>query len=145
MDYSKLKFLTVIPIVLISCIILFSIASTDNDRECIKYALPTPTPTPIPLSHIYSEWIPMPGTSPDTGHGWVKATEFMNIQRVWPPKQYLTAHILTDTEYNYIAETYGLRMTRGSKWGYGFPPRQGFPLLYGGVVLKNEWLPTRLK
>ena len=145
MGYSKLKFLMVIPIFLISCIILLSIASTDNDRECIKYAPPTPTPTPIPLSHIYSEWIPMPGTSPGTGHGWISATTFSEAKRHWPPKELLTAHVLTDAEYAAIEVAHGMRQTRGSKWGYGFPPRQNFPYLYGGVILKNEWLPKRLQ
>ena len=120
-------------------------AADGPKKECVEWKTVYPTPTPIPLSHIYSEWIPMPGTSPDTGHGWVRATEFMDIQRVWPHKEYLTAHILTDAEYNNIAETHGMRQTMGNKWGYGFPPRQGFPLLYGGVVLKNEWLPDRLR
>ena len=121
-------------------------ASADGPtKKCVEWETVYPTPTPVPLSHIYSEWIPMPGTSPGTGHGWVRATEFMDVQLAWPHKQYLTAHILTDAEYNNIAETHGMRQTMGSKWGYGFPPRQGFPLLYGGVVLKNKWLPERLQ
>ena len=47
--------------------------------------------------------------------------------------------------YKLIEETYGLPHTYGGKWRYGFQPVQGFPLLYGGVTLKNEWLPKRLQ
>ena len=102
-------------------------------------------PTAIPMSHIYTEWIPMPGTAPNTGHGWVRATELASAQRQWPPEEILSAYVLRDAEYNTIAEEHGVALTQGGKWIYGFPPRQGFPLLYGGVILKNEWLPERLK
>ena len=119
--------------------------ATDNDGECLLWATPTPMPTAIPMSHIYTEWIPMPGTSPGTGHGWVRATELASAQRQWPPEEILSAYVLRDAEYNTIAEEYGVALTQGGKWIYGFPPRQGFPLLYGGVVLKNEWLPERLQ
>ena len=132
-------------IVLLICLGIIFIASVNDDRECIKYAPPTPTPTPIPLSHIYTEWIPMPGTSPGTGHGWIKATELKKTSKIWPPRKLLTAHLPTDAEYAAIEEAHGLRMTVGNKWGYGFPPIQGFPRLYGGVILKNEWLPKRFK
>jgi len=53
--------------------------------------------------------------------------------------------ICTSSEYNYIAETYGMPQTMGSKMGYGFPPIWGYNTLYGGVILKNEWLPKRLQ
>ena len=132
--------------VLIICIgISFTAGATDNDGECLRWATPTPMPTAIPMSHIYTEWIPMPGTAPGTGHGWVRATELASAQRQWPPEEILTAHVLRDAEYNTIAEEHGVALTQGGKWIYGFPPRQGFPLLYGGVVLKNEWLPERLQ
>ena len=87
----------------------------------------------------------MPGTAPGTGHGWIRATEFASAQKEWPPSDILTAHILTDAEYNKIAEEYGLPLTQGGKWTYGFQPVQGFPLIYGGVTFKNEWLPERLR
>jgi hypothetical protein len=64
---------------------------------------------------------------------------------VWPPKEILTAHTLTDAEYNSIAEEYGMPLTQGGRWTYGFAPISNFPLLYGGVTLKNEWLPKRLQ
>ena len=132
--------------VLIICIgISFTAGATDNDGKCLRWATPTPMPTAIPMSHIYTEWIPMPGTAPGTGHGWVRATELASAQRQWPPEEILSAHVLRDAEYNTIAEEYGVALTQGGKWIYGFPPRQGFPLLYGGVVLKNEWLPMRLR
>ena len=119
-------------------------AADGPKKECVEWETIYPTPTPIPMSAIYSEWIPMPGTAPGTGHGWVRATELAEARKQWPPTEILTAHVLTDAEYNMIAEEYGLALTRGGKPGYGFPPRSGFPLLYGGVVLKNEWLPQRL-
>ena len=62
----------------------------------------------------------------------------------WPPKN-LQVHILTDTEYNNIAEEHGLALTQGGKWTYGFPPVQGFHRFMGGVILKNAWLPERLQ
>ena len=121
-------------------------ASADGPtKKCVEWETVYPTPTPIPMAHIYSEWIPVPGTSPGTGHGWVRATELAKANSQWPPKEILTAHVLTDAEYTNIAEEHGLALTQGGKWIYGFPPRQGFPLLYGGVVLKNEWLPARLQ
>ena len=121
-------------------------ASADGPtKKCVEWETVYPTPTPIPMAHIYSEWIPVPGTSPGTGHGWVRATELANAKSQWPPKEILTAHVLTDAEYVNIAEEHGYPLTQGGKWTYGFPPRQGFPLLYGGVVLKNEWLPDRLQ
>ena len=52
---------------------------------------------------------------------------------------------MRDAEYAAIEEEYGLRITQGGKLAYGFPPRQGFPRMYGGVILKNEWLPERLR
>jgi len=132
-------------IALLVCLGIIFIAGANDNRECIKYAPLPPTPTPIPLSHIYTEWIPMPGTSPGTGHGWIRATELRKATNTWPPRDILTPHVLRDAEYAAIEEEYGLRMTRGGTWGYGFPPRQGFPRLYGGVILKNEWLPERLQ
>ena len=120
-------------------------AADGPKKECVEWKTINPTPTPIPMSSIYSEWIPMPGTAPNTGHGWVRATELASAQKEWPPSDILTAHILTDAEYNKIAEEYGLPLTQGGKWTYGFQPVQGFPLIYGGVTFKNEWLPERLR
>jgi hypothetical protein len=110
-------------------------AGTVDERECIKYA--PPTPTPIPPERIYSEWIPMPGSSAGMGKGWINRNDIGNYER--------THNVLTDAEYKYIAKTYGKRQTMGSKMGYGFPPRIDFNTLYGGVILKNEWLPKRLR
>lgn len=126
---------------LILCLGIFLIAVTpansNEDRECIKYA--PPTPTPIPPARIYSEWIPMPGTSPGTGHGWIDARELRSgaFER--------SHRVLTDKEYHAIELAHGMRQTMGGKWGYGFPPRIDFNTLHGGVILKNEWLPERLK
>ena len=131
---------------LILCLGIFLIAVTpansDEDRECIKYA--PPTPTPIPPERIYSEWIPMPGTGFQSGNGWVRAKELKNFA-------YERSHnVLTDAEYHAIELKHGMRQSRGSRygemlWGYGFPPRIDFNTLHGGVILKNEWLPERLK
>ena len=132
-------------IVLLVCLGIIFIAGANEDRECLQYAPPTPTPTPIPLSHIYTEWIPMPGTSPGTGHGWIRATELRKATNTWPPRDILTPHVLRDIEYAAIEKAHGMRQTRGGKWGYGFPPRIDFNTLYGGVILKNEWLPKRLQ
>ena len=141
-----MKLLTISIVFIISCIILLTIASANGvTKECVEWKTIYPTPTPIPMSVVYSEWIPVPGTAPGTGHGWVRATELAKARSQWPPKEILTAHILTDAEYNQIAEEHGYALTQGGKWTYGFPPRQGFPLLYGGVALKNEWLPERLQ
>ena len=135
---------------LLICLGIIFIASANEDRECLQYAPPTPTPTPIPLSHIYTEWIPMPGTGPGSGNGWIRASELRKATSTWPPRDILTPHVLRDIEYAAIEKAHGMRQSRGSRngeiiWGYGFPPRQGFPSLYGGVILKNEWLPERLQ
>ena len=137
-------------IALLTCLGIIFIAGANDNRECIQYAPPTPTPTPIPLSHIYTEWIPMPGTSPGTGHGWIRATELRKATNTWPPRDILTPHVLRDAEYAAIEVAHGMRQSRGSRygemlWGYGFPPRIDFNTLHGGVILKNEWLPERLK
>ena len=110
-------------------------AGANNERECIKYA--PPTATPIPPERIYSEWIPMPGYSRDMGKGWINAREIRNHE--W------THNILSDAEYAAIERKHGMPQSMGSKMGYGFPPRQNFNTLYGGVILKNEWLPDRLR
>ena len=130
----------------LACILLLTIAATasDGEKECVEWKTVYPTPTPIPLSNIYSEWIPFPGSAPNTGHGWIRATDFAKAEKEWPPKN-LAVHILSDSEYKQIEEDYGLPHTYGGKWRYGFQRVQGFPLLYGGVTLKNEWLPRRLQ
>ena len=110
-------------------------AGANEERECIRYA--PPTATPIPPDRIYSEWIPMPGYSRDMGKGWSIAREIRNHE--W------THNILSDAEYAAIERKHGMRQSMGSEMGYGFPPRIDFNTLYGGVILKNEWLPERLR
>ena len=110
-------------------------AGANEERECIRYA--PPTATPIPPERIYSEWIPMPGYSRDMGKGWINAREIRNHE--W------THNILSDAEYAAIERKHGMRQSMGSEMGYGFPPRIDFNTLYGGVILKNEWLPERLR
>jgi len=140
-----LSFLCLFFILIITCSILVSSSiphSTVQARECLQYA--PSTPTPIPPERIYSEWIPMPGTGPGSGNGWVRAKELKNFA-------YERSHnVLTDAEYAAIERAHGMRQSRGSRygemlWGYGFPPRIDFNTLYGGVILKDEWLPKRLR
>ena len=119
-------------------------ASADGPtKKCVEWETVYPTPTPVPMAAIYTEWIPFPGTAPNTGYGWIRATDFVKAQKEWPPKN-LQVHILTDEEYNNIAEEHGMALTQGGKWIYGFPPIQGFHRFMGGVILKNTWLPERL-
>ena len=115
-----------------------------NNMECINEDTPEPIPIVISVKQIYQEWIPMPGTSPGSGNGWVRAKELKNFAYE------RSHHVLTDAEYAAIEKEHGLRMSIGSRygemlWGYGFPPRIDFNTLYGGVILKNEWLPKRLQ
>ena len=123
-------------VAIILCILMLTAGThAKEDRECIRYA--SPTATPIPPKRVYSEWIPMPGTSPRTGHGWIDAREIKNYER--------THRVLSDAEYAAIERKHGMPQSMGSKMGYGFPPRIDFNTLYGGVILKNEWLPIRLQ
>tara|TARA_R100000306_G_C4278548_1_gene93859 strand:- start:61 stop:480 length:420 start_codon:yes stop_codon:yes gene_type:complete len=138
-----MKLVMISIVFIISCVILLTIAAASSDKECIKWK-PIPTPTPIPLSSIYSEWVPYPGQAPNTGYGWIRATDFAKAANAWPPKNF-SGQLLSDAEYRLIEETHGLLHTYGGKWRYGFQPVQGFPLLYGGVTFKNEWLPKRLQ
>ena len=139
----RLYFIFLITIV-ICCGIALTASATNNERECLKWKPESPTPTPIPITTFYTEWIPYPGKAIDSGYGWIRASDFVKAAKEWPPKN-LQVHIMTDTEYNQIAEEYGLPMTHGGKWTYGFAPVQGFPTAMGGVVLKNTWLPLRLQ
>ena len=140
-----MKLILVLIAVVVGIGFIWTGAASTGEKRCVKWETVYPTPTPIPLSHIYTEWIPMPGEVPGTGHGWIRATDLRKASKIWPPRKILTAHLLTDAEYAAIEEAHGFPMTIGNKWGYGFPPRQGFPRLYGGVILKNEWLPERLR
>ena len=69
----------IIGVAIILCIFILTAGThAKEDRECIRYA--PPTATPIPPIKIYSEWIPMPGTSPRTGHGWIDAREIKTMR-----------------------------------------------------------------
>ena len=141
-----MKYGIIIGIATLICIFMLAIVTASNGtKECLEWRIVYPTPTPIPLSTIYSEWIPKPGTAISTGNGWVKAIDFARKQQEWPPTPFLIEYVLTDEEYNKIAEEHGLLHTHVGKWRYGFQSVQGFPLLYGGVTLKNEWLPERFQ
>ena len=73
-------------------------------KECVEWQTVYPTPTPVPMAAIYTEWIPFPGKAPDTGYGWIQATDFIKAQKEWPPKN-LQVHILTDEESNNIKQS----------------------------------------
>ena len=80
----------IVGVAIILCILMLTAGThAKEDRECIRYA--PPTATPIPPKRVYSEWIPMPGTSPRTGHGWIDAREIKNYER--------THRVLSDAEY----------------------------------------------
>ena len=52
---------------------------------------------------------------------------------------------LTDEEWKAIAEEHGVHYTIAGTWVYGFQPVQGFSRTWAGAVIKDEWLPERLK
>ena len=109
---------------------------------------PTATPPPPPLtwkelSMTYDEWVPYPGTGVHTKKGWVRAIDLLAVKN--SAKHISTIDILQTYEYNIIARRYGLRIEVMGKEEYGFAPIQGFNTIYGGVVIKEEWLPKRLK
>ena len=102
-------------------------------------ATPTPEPTPNPRG-IYSEWVRKPGSSV----GWIRGRDFANyasgairLERV---------QVMTEDEFFAVGKEYGLRWCclRG-KEQYNFAPVTGFPTPYGGAVIKDTWLPARLR
>ena len=104
-----------------------------------RCATPTPKPTPNPRG-IYSEWVRKPGASV----GWIRGRDFANLvsgaitlQRV---------QVMTEDEFFAVGKEYGLRWCclRG-KEQYSFAPVAGFPRPYGGAVIKDAWLPARLR
>ena len=104
---------------------------------------PTPVPTPVPRWSLYSEWIPYPGTSSNGGKGWIRARDFIHVK-----DDLVTVNKvpnLTDEEWKAIAEKHGVHYTIAGKWGYGFHPVPVFPRTWVGAVIKDEWLPERLK
>ena len=140
-----IKALCIVYVVTMMALVFVWLGASPNasTKECVEWKTVYPTPTPVPMAAIYTEWIPFPGKAPDTGYGWIQATDFIKAQKEWPPKN-LQVHILTDEEYNNIAKEHGMALTQGGQWTYGFPPIQGFHRFMGGVILKNSWLPERL-
>ena len=104
---------------------------------------PPPTMTWKELSMTYDEWVPYPGTGTNTKKGWIRANDLLAIKN--RAKHISTVEILQTYEYNVIARRYGLRIEVMGKEEYGFAPIQGFNTVFGGVVIKNEWLPKRLR
>ena len=110
---------------------------------CPTSTPPPPTMTWKELSTIYDEWVPYPGTGNNTKKGWIRANDLIAIKN--RAKHISTVEILQTYEYNVIARRYGLRIEVMGKEEYGFAPIQGFNTVFGGVVIKNEWLPKRLR
>ena len=81
----------------------------------------------------------MPGTSV----GWIRARDFEHVKAGLIELDKLPR--LTDEEWRTIAEEHGVRYTIAGKWVHGFQVVQGFPTPYGGAVLRDAWLPERLK
>lgn len=114
-----------------------SVASVDASSHCTT---PTPIPTPIPVWSLYSEWIRMPGTNV----GWIRARDFDNVKARLVTLDKVP--VMTEDEFFAVGKEYGLRWCclRGEEQ-YSFGPVQGFPQPYGGPVIKDEWLPNRLR
>ena len=110
---------------------------------CPTNTPPPPTMTWKELSITYDEWVPYPGTVTNTKKGWIRANDLLAIKN--RAKHISTVEILQTYEYNVIARRYGLRIEVMGKEEYGFAPIQGFNTVFGGVVIKNEWLPKRLR
>ena len=110
---------------------------------CPTSTPPPPTMTWKELSITYDEWVPYPGTGVKGKKGWVRANDLLAIKN--RAKHISTVNILQSYEYNIIARRYGLRIEVMGQEEYGFAPIQGFNTIYGGVVIKEEWLPKRLR
>ena len=127
-------------------VVLFNTAQSPShafNGICPTSTPPPPTMTWKELSMTYDEWVPYPGTGVNTKKGWVRANDLLAIKN--SAKHISTIDILQTYEYNIIARRYGLRIEVMGKEEYGFAPIQGFNTIYGGVVIKEEWLPKRLK
>ena len=121
-----------------------SASSVEANTHWSYCPTPTPVPTPVPLWSLYSEWIPMPGTSV----GWIRARDFSNVKAGLIELDKLPR--LTDEEWRTIGDEHGLWgccywTEEGFGDGFGFSPVEGFPTPYGGAVLRDAWLPERLR
>ena len=126
--------------------VLFHTAQSPSHASngiCPTATPPPPTMTWKELSTTYDEWVPYPGTGHDTKKGWIRANDLIALRN--NALHIGSVNILQTYEYNVIARRYGLRMTVMGKEEYGFGPIQGFHTVFGGVVIKNEWLPKRLR
>ena len=133
------------------CIVIFIVGVTfingslfhTNVGAVSHCSTPTPVPTPVPIWSLYSEWIPYPGTSSNEGKGWIRARDFIHVREKLVTVDKVPH--LTDEEWQAIAKEHGVHYTIAGKWVYGFQPVQGFPRTWAGAVIKDEWLPERLK
>ena len=131
---------------ILGLVVLFKAGETPThafNGVCPTSTPPPPTMTWKELSNTYDEWVPYPGTGYDTKKGWIRANDLLAIKN--NARHISTIDILQTYEYNVIARRYGLKMTVMGKEEYGFAPVQGFVTIFGGVVIKDEWLPKRLK
>ena len=127
-------------------VVLFNTAQSPShaiNGICPTSTPPPPTMTWKELSMTYDEWVPYPGTGNYTTKGWIRANDLIAIKN--RARHISTVNILQTYEYNIIARRYGLRMTVMGEEEYGFAPIQGFNTVFGGVVIKEEWLPKRLR
>ena len=124
---------------------LFSTAQTPS--HAFNGVCPTATPPPsmtyTELKNTYTEWAPYPGTTHGSGKGWVKANDLIALRN--NAIRMNSVEVLQEYEYNVIARRYGVRMKSMGREEYGFSPVQGFNTMFGGVTIKNEWLPKRLR
>ena len=127
--------------IILLCAIITGICTTFSVVESNKCLVYEPTPTPIPLQIQYSQWMPYPGYGPRMGKGWIRIRDYNNV--IEGLGRLKNVDVLTDEEYNDIGKRYGLRIGRWDGDVYGFPPVKGFSKGY--PVIKNEWLPWRLR
>ena len=126
--------------------VLFNTAQSPShasDGVCPTATPPPPTMSYTELKNTYTEWVPYPGSSHHLGKGWIRANDLIALRN--NGLRIGSIDILQTYEYNVIARRYGLRMTVMGTEEYGFAPVQGFNTMFGGVIIKNEWLPKRLR
>ena len=116
-----------------------------QEKICVKWATPTPVykMSYKELKDTYAEWVPYPGTGYSSGKGWIKANDLIAVRnRAYSIEK---VDILLDYEYKIIAKRYGVKIVSAGHELYGFASVHGFYTVFGGVIIKNEWLPKRLQ
>ena len=137
-------FLNLIAILLVTSLVYVGSLGA-QEKICVKWATPTPVyiMSYAELKANYEEWVPYPGTGYNSGKGWIKANDLIAVRnRAYSLRD---VDILLDYEYKIIAKRYGVKIMSAGKEIYGFAPVQGYYTVFGGVTIKNEWLPKRLQ